>query len=119
MGDFTVKVDNGKYTFIQRGGWKLDVLRHGEPWVEDLGCSKAIHSMMAELDSARVVLVAARRLADFFENMPLELAAALAAHDATVGLVRALSLHDALVDDHEPPSEWSDSTGAYRDTVPR
>ena len=45
MSEHRVPVANGKYTFVARGGWKLDVLRHGEPWVEDLNASNAIGSI--------------------------------------------------------------------------
>lgn len=107
MSEHRIKVDNGKYEFIQRGGWKLDVLRHGEPWVEDLDASKAIGSMMAELDAARVVLAAARALAKFFETMPMELAQMLAKPEEPALLVRALNKHAALADDQEPPSLWT------------
>lgn len=97
MSEHRVKVENGKYEFIQRAGWKLDILRGGEPWAENVDCSKAIGSMMAELDAARVVLEAARR------------AVSIATEGLTPsgGLTSAIERYDRLVDDREPPSDWT------------
>lgn len=102
-----VKVEGGKYEFVSRGGYVLDVLRNGEPFVANATPSKAIGAMMAELDAARVVLEAARRLATFFETMPVALATSLSRYDEFVGVTRALARHDGLVEDLEPPSEWT------------
>lgn len=107
MSEHSVKVDNGKYMFCHRDGWQMDVLRHGEPWVRNLDAPKAVASMMAELDAARVVLGAARALAKCMETMPMELASQLAKYADVVGLVRALNRHSGLVDDNEPPSAWT------------
>lgn len=97
MNEHRVRVENGKYEFIQRGGWKLDVLRHGQPWAEDVTCSKAIGTMMAELDAARVVLAAARRTVEIHHEGIAPIG----------GLRDALEKYDRLVDDREPPSEWT------------
>lgn len=96
MSEHKVRVDNGKYEFIHRGAFRIDILRHGERWVEDLGAGKAVMSMMAELDAARVVVAAARA----------GLASGLI---ESAGLTAALKLHDSLVDDREWPSEWTNS----------
>lgn len=108
MTDHTVSVDNGKYTFVSRLGFHVDVLRHGEPWVTEIDAPKAVMSLMAELDAARVVLAAARALADAFSKMPVAAIAEIAKCDsgAGVGLVRALALHSRLVDDRTLPSAW-------------
>lgn len=86
-----IRTDNGKYTFVKQG-ITIEILRHGEPWT----CAEpfnAIASLMAELDAARVVLEVARLLGD----------------EAPAPLRLALQRHAALVDDREPPSEWSAS----------
>lgn len=102
MSEHRVKVDNGKYEFIQRGGFKVDILRHRKPWVEDITASKAIGSMMAELDAARVVLEAAR---DF-----VFIAQVNGRGGEVLALVRALAAHDACVGDRQPkPTEWARS----------
>lgn len=98
MSEHRVAVDNGKYTFILRGGCHLDVDRYDKPWVHDLDAVNAIHSMMAELDAARVVLEAARRL----EGVTGE-----ALFDARIQLSAAIVLHDNLVSDRTPPSIWA------------
>jgi hypothetical protein len=122
MEDFKIKVDNGKYEFILRSGWRLDVLRFGESWVDDVDAAKAIHSMMAELDAARVVLVAARRMLEFCDRIPLDMARAIAGidgyADGPIGVIRAIGLHDQLVDDRNPPSSRADSTGRYQGLLP-
>lgn len=91
-----VAVASGKYTFVQRETppCTIDVLRHGEPWIENLAGGNgfnAIYSLLAELDAARVVLQAARDLGD----------------DAPVQIKDALARHAGLVDDHEKPSPWA------------
>jgi len=89
-----VSVENGKYTFASPSdSFQIHVLRHGELWVGQADAPKAVYSMMAELDAARVVLAAARTLA--------------AAGVAPPALVEALTNHDALVDDQGPPSPWT------------
>ena len=87
-----VRVDNGKYTFekVFKTG-VIRILRHGEPWHEQSDAGNALASVMAELDAARVVLDAARALGEA----------------APIKIQRALKQHRALVDDREPPSEWS------------
>lgn len=92
----TVSVDGGKYKFIARLGYVIDVDRHGETWVTGLDAPKAVASLMAELDAARVVLAAARRTVDMHHE-----------GIAPIGSLRsALELHGRLVDDREPPSAW-------------
>lgn len=98
MSEHIVSVDNGKYTFVLRDGWKLEVKRHGDPWIHDLDGAKAIHSMMAELDAARVVLEAARKC----EGVTGE-----ALFDARIELSKAVALHDRLTSDRTPPSDWA------------
>lgn len=95
MSEHKVKVDGGKYTFHNRGGWNIDVLRHGEPWIDDIDAPTAVFSLMCELDAARVVLQAVRN------GIGL-----LASPDVGRAIADALKVHDALVDDREPPSEW-------------
>ncbi|HVY79852.1 MAG TPA: hypothetical protein VG994_02630 [Steroidobacteraceae bacterium] len=82
-----VRTDNGKYTFDKRNA-VIDILRHGEPWAQNVHNFNAIHSLMAELDAARVVIAAARQSQD-------------------PAVQAALRQHAALVDDREPPSEWA------------
>lgn len=98
-----VRVENGKFEF-----WKhdlyVDILRHGQPWITGLKTGvNAIYTMMAELDAARVVLVAARSLVDLrgTDASPEAINAALK------NLVASVEKHDRLVDDREPPSEWT------------
>lgn len=91
MGDHTVRVSRGKYTFIKRS-LSIVILRHGEPWHEQQDAFNALASIMAELDAARAVIAAARTL---YKN-----------GDASQDLIDALAAHTALVDDSEPPSEW-------------
>lgn len=87
-----IHVDNGKYTFsIARPGIAIEIRRHGESWHRQEDAYNALHSIMAELDAARVVLQAARDLGD---GAPAE-------------IKRALERHRALVDDREAPSEWA------------
>ena len=91
-----VNVDNGKYTFVVPGGdYRVSILRHGEPWhgPQAEACT-ALHSIMAELDAARVVLQAVRAYAD------------APAHEVPASITNALALYDRLVDDRQPPSEW-------------
>lgn len=97
-----ISVDNGKYVFVQRGGFKLDILRHGEPWVEDITASKAIGSMMYELDAGRVVLEAARQM--------VAAETANGRGDSVKALARALATHDVCVGPQQPaPTEWARS----------
>jgi hypothetical protein len=98
LPDHVIKVDGGKYTFVHRGGWRIDVLRGGDPWVTDLDGSKAVASMMAELDAARVVVHAVRQ------------GLKLIVDDPRMGLSMiedALDRHRALVDDRERPTPWT------------
>lgn len=104
-----INVENGKYTFVERGGYRLDILRGGEPWAEDIKASKAIQAMMAELDAARVVLAAARKLDEVTQAHHLPAAASK--------LSEALKLHDDLVDDREAPSTWARIRGEDPDEV--
>lgn len=88
-----VRVDHGKYTFVIEDGYRVSVERGGERWVHFVEGSKAVHSMMCELDAARVVLAAALQLAGRGE--------------APMALLDALQAHEALVNDREPPSTWT------------
>lgn len=103
MSEHRVQVDNGKYIFHHAGGWRIHVLRHGEPWIDDLDAPKAVASMMAELDAARVVVQAVRDLVNAHDM----LRAIVGGSDGVSTLRDALKRHAALVDDHEPPSEWA------------
>lgn len=87
-----VCVSSGKYTFVREMA-TIQILRGGEPWHEQRDAFNAIASMMAELDAARVVIDAARKLGD----------------DAPIEIKIALEKHRALVDDRELPSEWATS----------
>lgn len=110
MSEHRVKIENGKYTMVSKDGWRLDILRHDELWIENITAAKCLHGAMCELDAARVVVKAAREF--------------LAAHDAvrsivggpdSIGAIRdALEKHSALVDDREPPSEWASIRLPYR-----
>lgn len=94
MSNHTVRVDSGKYTFvIDSPTTEVIILRHGEPWHRQGDAFNALHSIMCELDAARVVLAAARSLEKRGE--------------APMALTQALRLHDALVSDSEHPSEWA------------
>ena len=94
-----VHVSNRKYTFAKLG-LVIDVKRGGEQWVTLHDGFNAIVSLMCELDAARVVLEALRSVS--LNNVPTEVA-------------QALALHDRLVDDREPPSTWASpaSNGVY------
>lgn len=90
----TVRVDGGKFTFIKRANeLTVEIRRHGQRWHEQRDAFNALVSMMAELDAARVVLAAVRSL--------------VKRGGAPPELYNALSLHGALVDDQEHPSEWA------------
>lgn len=103
----SVRVDSGKYTlnYLVRSGTDLkwdgiSILRHGEAFHEIVGPGfDAVHSLMCELDAARVVVAAARE--------------AMAMNVLEGGLTprqvieNALKQHEALVSDLEPPSEWA------------
>lgn len=109
MSEHSVSVDGNKYTFIiPKNDYKFRILRYGDEWHGPIGeASNAIHSMMCELDAARVVLQAARKLASVFERLPLDLTRKLAEYDEPVGIIRALGQHDRLVGEGSPPSEWT------------
>lgn len=87
-----VRVDGGKYDFEIGYAGEIPILRYGEIWHRQGDASGAIGSLVRELDAARVVLDAARRLGD----------------DAPREIKLALVQHGALVDDRERPSEWAD-----------
>ncbi|HEU4726486.1 MAG TPA: hypothetical protein VFT22_01295 [Kofleriaceae bacterium] len=89
-----MSVDSGKYTFIRREDGTIDVLRHGEPWLQRCMPQGGIQSLMFELDAARVVVQAAREAVDAPTLRRKEF------------LQHALAHHDRLVDDRTPPSEW-------------
>jgi hypothetical protein len=86
-----VRVDSGKYEFIAHRGGPIAIERYGEPWLTMHDGTKALVSIMCELDAARVVLEAARQLGDA----------------APIEIKRALEQHRALVGDREPPSKWT------------
>ena len=92
-----IRVCEGKYTFVDRGGGRIDVLRYGEAWAQDLDESNAILSLMHELDAARMVLAAVREMLvqDRDGQAP------------TGKLRKALDRHASLVGDREPPGAWS------------
>jgi hypothetical protein len=93
-----IHVDGSKYTFIRHHGYKVDILRGGQPWMQDIEASDAIITMMAYLDAARVVLQAARKTVE-------------SKHDGLASirsLESALELHDRLCDDREMASPWAD-----------
>lgn len=94
-----IKVDSGKYEFVQQGGSRIDVLRHGQPWVQNLDATNAIYSLMAELDAARLVLEAARKC----------VALGAAGLGPIEDLGEALDVHTRLVTDDNPPSPWARS----------
>lgn len=85
-----VRVDNGKYAF-RKAGLAIEVDRYGDPWITLHDGTNALSSVMSELDAARVVLEAARKLGD---AAPQEIRDALAKHAR-------------LVDDREQPSAWA------------
>lgn len=92
MSEHRVRVSNGKYTFVVAPRL-ITILRGGQPWHEQSEAVTALHSIMCELDAARVVVAAARSLEKHGE--------------APAALKQALRLHEALVDDREHPSEWA------------
>ncbi len=96
MTDHRVKVDNGKYTFVAHQGTPCAILRHGEPWIDHVNAPNPIHAMMCELDAARVVVQAARANVKQLNGRDVYPAWA----------VDALSRHDSLTADREPPSAW-------------
>lgn len=92
-----IKVASGKYEFVQQKGGRIDVLRHGQPWIQNVDGANAIFSLMAELDAARLVLEEARKCTTV----------AVEGLCPASGLDRALELHARLVSDTEPPSPWA------------
>lgn len=100
MSKHNIRTDSGKYTFVVDESGQVEVLRGGESWLRFAVGSKAIHSLICELDAARAVIAAARSLVKRGE--------------APMALVDALRLHTALVDDREHPSEWAVPIGRSR-----
>lgn len=103
MSKRIVRVDNGKYTFVQdveRKGLVIEILRHGEPWHEQSDAYNALASLTAELDAARVVLGVAR---ESLKSMATD----QEVYEFVQRIRRALNRHAALVDDKEPPSDWA------------
>jgi hypothetical protein len=93
-----VEVDGGTYTFVvPLDGYRVVILRHGEPWHEQDAASGAIRAMMCELDAARLVVAQARALVQDWRA------------GAQARLERVLQQHDALTYDCTPPSPWTDS----------
>lgn len=93
-----INVARGKYTFVvPADDYRVSILRYGEPWHGPQSeASNALHSIMFELDAARVVVQAARQCVE----------ALGAPRHVPAGLVDALALHDRLTGDREPPSPW-------------
>jgi hypothetical protein len=93
-----VPVEGGKYTLLVRAGdYRVHFLRHGEPWRgSQFGDPvHALRAAMCELDAARVVVHAVRQYQDRHpDSVPIDVAGALARHDALTG-------------DREPPSPWA------------
>lgn len=96
MSDHRVSVDNGKYTFVKSDNdYRVSILRYSEPWYGPQSeASNALHSIMRELDAARIVLEVARKLC---EKQSF----------GTGELKDAIRKHDRLTDDCTPPSEWT------------
>lgn len=105
-----IKVHNGKYEF-DASEWRLRVRRYGDDWMPDMPGKNAVISMMQELDAARLVVQAVRKLSDRMETLPIAVVNWIAKHDEFVGLTRAIAHHDRLVTSHEPPSEWATKEG--------
>jgi gamma-glutamyltranspeptidase len=99
-----VRVEGGKYTFYSYLGFIVDIARHGDDWLKNIDGPKAINQMMYELDAARVVLAAARSVIAMRGRTEIDFKEIMSAVEALVESVRK---HDALVDDREPPSEWT------------
>jgi hypothetical protein len=94
-----IKVDSGKYTFVQSNSGRIDILRHDQPWIRDAGGANAIFNLMAELDAARLVLAAVREC--------IASSTAYARSDYAKTLGEALDAHARLVSDTQPPSSWA------------
>jgi hypothetical protein len=92
-----IKVDSGKYTFVQSNSGRIAILRHDQSWIQNVDGANAIFSLMAELDAARLVLKAAREcVASHVEGL-----------SPIAGLRSALGVHSRLVSDTTPPSPWA------------
>lgn len=91
-----IKVHNGKYEF-DASEWRLRVRRYGDDWIQDMPGTNAVISLMQELDAARVVVQAVRKLC--------------AEGRAAAPLRGVLAHHDRLVASNEPPSEWATKEG--------
>lgn len=91
-----IKVHNGKYEF-DASDWNLGVRRYGDDWIPDMPGKNAVISMMQELDAARLVVQAVRRLC--------------AEGRAVAPLRSVIAHHDRLVTSNEPPSEWATKEG--------
>jgi hypothetical protein len=99
-----VRVSNGKYAFRIDAAPILTIERNGEVWHQQGMAFNAIHSMMCELDAARVVVTAARRLVEQCER---------GGYPMPNGLKSALERHASLVDDRELPSDWCGGTEPF------
>jgi hypothetical protein len=93
VSDHIVRVSSGKYTFVVEATPAISILRYGEPWHRQQDAFNAMHSIMCELDAARVVLDAVRQS---YERGELPMS-----------LCDALHKHEALVSDNEKPSMWT------------
>lgn len=96
-----INVDGDKYTFVLEQGYRVDVRRHGEPWVEDMPGSKAIHSMMCELDALRMVM------AEIGEHANDPNASAMHQLKHRDDIISAYHLARRLVGSIGSPTEWS------------
>lgn len=102
MKEHRIKVSEGKYEFVNRGACDIDVLRHGQSWIECIDGPNAIASLMYELDAARVVLEAARTY--------VAVETLNGRGDDCKALARALETHDGCVGEHQPrPTSWARS----------
>lgn len=103
MSEHRVSVDGGKYTFvIPENDYKFRILRHGEEQYGPIGeASKAVHSMMCELDAARVVLQAVK---DGLTYGKYDSGNAL---KFVMKMEKSIERHNALVGESMPPSEWT------------
>lgn len=100
MADHTVRVASGKYTFINKQ-LSVAIRRGGEHWHNQIEATNALRAMMAELDAARVVLEAARDVVNTPRGDTRQLV------EMIDKIADAIARHDRLVDDREPPSEWT------------
>lgn len=56
--DYSVDLDDGKYTVYQEHMGGVKALRHGEPWRDDLAGDTLVYFLMVELIEAKQMLAA-------------------------------------------------------------